>query len=161
LPRLGDHIHQHFLRTLIEKDMRLKPAHLECFTLIGGCAGKIKRIAELQIVSISAVQQLAKDLEEWTYVKMEKDRGLLLTKAGEQLLAGAIAADTVLEKKWMKQLGQPGFDDFCNNLAVLYQALALPEKMLGQQDRVAAIAARLKQQLDADDLQRLASLLQG
>lgn len=159
LPRLGDETHRAFLQALMEKDARLKPSHLECFTLIGGCGGQLKRIAELQGVTTSAVQQLVHDLELWAYVSYEKQGELSLTKAGEALLANAVAVDDVLEQQWQQLLGEKVFANFKSELSILYEALALPEKMLGQQDRVAVLAARLREQLDADDRHRLADLL--
>lgn len=159
LPRLGDRTHQSFLQALLAKHPRLKPAHLECFTLIGGCAGQVKRIAQLQGVTLSAVQQLARDLEQWAYVSSDKQGVLSLTPRGESLLAQAVTADAALEQHWKTLLGQQGFKVFKQDLSALYEALALPEKMLGQEDRVAALASRLREQLPKEELCRLVGLL--
>lgn len=159
LPRLGEETHQRFLRVLMEKDTRLKPSHLECFTIVGGCGGHLKRMAELQGVSVSAVQQLARDLEAWGYVVSDEQGVLSLTQKGGSLLADALAVDAALEQQWQGLLGASLFTAFKQDLACLYEALALPEKMLGQQDRVAALAARLREQLNAEERQRLATLL--
>lgn len=159
LPRLGEGIHQYFLQALMEKDARLKPAHLECFTLVGGCGGHLKRMAELQGVSLSAVQQLARDLEQWAYVVSDPQGVLSLTPKGETLLADAITADKKREQQWQQSLGVKTFAVFKKDLSALYEALALPEKMLGQQDRVAALASRLREELDKEELHRLVGLL--
>lgn len=160
LPRLGEEIHQAFMQALMEKDARLKPSHLECFTIIGGCGGQLKRIAQLQGVSVSAVQQLARDLEQWRYVASDKQGTLSLTSAGETLLTDAINVDAQLEQQWQELLGQKMFAVFKQDLATLYEALSLPEKMLGQKDRVVALAAQLRGQLDKEELYQLALLLQ-
>ena len=161
LPRLGDRSHRAFLQRLIEKDARLKPSHLECFTLIGGCDGQLKRIAQLQEVSLPAVQQLAKDLEQWGYVTFDEHKKLQLTRAGEKLLADAIAADEALAQHWARQLGASSFEAFRINLAALYEALALPQKMLGQLDAVQQLADQLRRELGAGELQRLVGLLKA
>jgi len=161
LPRLGDETHQCFLEALMQKHPHLKPAHLELFTMIGGCGGHLKRMAELQGVSVSAVQQLARDLEQWAYVISNKQQDLSLTQAGETLLVDAIATDEKQEQQWQQSLGEKAFVVFKQDLACLYEALALPEKMLGQQDKVMALAARLREQLSVEERQRLASLLRS
>jgi len=161
LPRFGDETHQAFLRTLMEKDARLKPAHLECFTMMGGCGGQLKRMAQLQGVSVSALQQLVRDLAAWGYVASDNQSALSLTKKGEGLLAKAVAADAEREAQWQQSLGAKTFMAFKKDLAVLYEALALPEKMLGQQDKLMGLAARLREQLSVEECQRLASLLRS
>lgn len=161
LPRLGDKTHRAFLQTLMETDARLKPSHLECFTLIGGCAGQLKRIAQLQGVSLPGVQQLARDLEQWAYVSSDQQGVLQLTKAGETLLTQAVAADAALEQQWKTLLGRQAFATFQQNLSALYEALALPEKMLGQEDVLQRLADKLRQELGAEDLQQLVVLLQA
>jgi len=166
LPRFGDDAHRQFLQIIIKQYPQLKPSHLECFTLMGGCQGHLKRIAQLQGVSASAAAQFAKELAEWGFVEPNalelngnRFSKMALTDAGWQLLAAATKADQQLEKKWLGSLGEEKLTQLKQHASSLYAELNLAEKMLGQQDRIKLLVKQLREQLAEDELHQVAKIL--
>jgi DNA-binding MarR family transcriptional regulator len=107
----------------------IRPAHLQVFGTIKADGTRLTDLAASSNMSLSSMAELVDDLEQLGYVERRPDPAdgraklVSLTDTGWQAIRQGRAVIEAIEADWGAQLGEERFENLCQSLQALIDAL--------------------------------------